>query len=146
MRSFLVTVQVILIVAGLGVGGFVGYRAIDLIGKKGAALELQADLVLAVLALMLVVAAGVVRPRERTELSAPAPQRRAPNQPPYQPPPGGYRPGGPPTGPQPPIGQGGPHTGQQPPIGPGGPHTGPQPTIGGPDPYGGRTEQYPRGS
>ncbi len=144
MRSFLVTVQVILIVAGLGGGGFVGYRAFDLIGKEGAALELQADLVLAVLALMLVVAAGVIRPREAAvqPAPAPAPQRRTPNQPPYQQPPGGYRPGGPHTGSQPPIG-GGPHTGSQPPIG-GGPHTGPQPPIGGPDQYGGRTEKYPR--
>ncbi len=130
MRRLLVIVQVILVVAGLGLGGYVGYRAFTLMGKDDTG-QLQAYLVLAVLALLLVVAAGVVRPREAVEppLPSPAPQRRAPTQPPY--PPGGYRPGGPGTGPQPPIGQGGPHTGSQPPI-------------GGHEPYGGRTEQYPR--
>lgn len=139
MRRFLVTVQVILIVAGLGVGGFVGYRSIDLIGKDDAAIELQANLVIAVLALMLVVAAGVVRPRHDVGAGEPPgslgmsgpPQRMAPNPPPFQQPLGGYRPGG-------------PSTGQQPPIGPGGPHTGPQPKLGQDQPFGGRTEQFPR--
>jgi hypothetical protein len=131
MRRFLVAVQVILVVAGLGLGGYVGYRAYTLMGKDDTG-QLQSYLILAVLALVLVAAAGVARPRVDAEppVSSPAPQRRVPEQPPY-PPGGGYRPGGPGTGPQPPIG--------------GGPHTGPQPPIGGPDrPYGGRTEQYPR--
>ncbi len=132
MRRFLVAVQVILVVAGLGLGGYVGYRAYTLMGKDDTG-QLQSYLILAVLALVLVAAAGVVRPRDEAAeppMPSPAPQRRAPEQPPY-PPGGGYRPGG-------------PGTGQQPPIG-GGPHTGPQPPIGGPDrPYGGRTEQYPR--
>lgn len=144
MRRLLVIVQVILVVAGLGLGGYVGYRAFTLMGKDDTG-ELPSYLVLAVLALMLVVAAGVVRPREgaAAPLPSPAPQRRAPDQPPF-PPGGGYRPGGPHTGSQPPIGQG-PHTGPQPPIRQGGPHTGSQPPIGGGhEPYGGRTEQYPR--
>ena len=157
MRRFLVIVQVILVVAGIGLGGFVGYQAWDLRGKSAAPDELPSYLILAVVALVLVAAAHVVRPREDAEADAlPAPQRRAPGQPPFQP--GGYRPGGPHTGSQPPIGgpggPGGPHTGSQPPIGgpggPGGPQTGPQPRLGGPDqpygdqPFGGRTEQYPR--
>jgi hypothetical protein len=146
MRRFLVTVQVILVVAGLGLGGYVGYRAFSLMGKDDTG-QLQSYLVLALLALVLVAAAGVVRPAPDAEILEPAPQRRAPGPPPgqpqYQGPGGGYRPGGPHTGSQPPIGPGGPHTGPQPPIG-GGPHTGPQPPIGGPEQYGGRTEQYPR--
>lgn len=133
-------VQVILVVAGLGLGGYVGYRAFTLMGKDDTG-QLQSYLVLAVLALVLVVSAGVVRPAAGEPPASPAPQRRAPNQPPFQAQgPGGYRPGGPHTGSQPPIG---PHTGPQPPIG-GGPHTGSQPPIGGPEQYGGRTEQYPR--
>jgi hypothetical protein len=133
MRRFLVAVQVILVVAGLGLGGYVGYRAYTLLGKDDTG-QLQSYLILAVVALVLIAAAGVARPRDEAEppLSNPAPQRRAPNQPPYQDQGlGGYRPGGPGTGPQPPIGSG--------------PHTGSQPPIGGPDqPYGGRTERYPR--
>ena len=151
MRRFLVTVQVILVVAGLGLGGYVGYRAFSLMGKDDTG-QLQSYLVLAVLALVLVAAAGVARPAPEAEIHEPAPQRRAPGPPPGQPGqlgqppfqgPGGYRPGGPHTGSQPPIGPGGPHTGPQPAIG-GGPHTGSQPPIGGPEQYGGRTEQYPR--
>jgi hypothetical protein len=128
MRRFLVVVQVILVVAGLGLGGYVGYRAYKLMGKDHTG-QLQSYLIFAILALLLIAAAGVVRPREDAEqpLAAPAPQRRAPNQPPF-PPGGGYRPGGPPTGPQPPV------------IG-GGPPTGPQPPIGGD--YPGRQEQFP---
>jgi hypothetical protein len=152
MRRFLVTVQVILVVAGLGLGGYVGYRAFSLMGKDSTG-QLQSYLVLAVLALVLVAAAGVARPAPEAEIPEPAPLRRAPGPPPGQPGPlgqppyqgpGGYRPGGPHTGSQPPIGPGGPHTGPQPAIG-GGPHTGSQPPIGGPEQYGGgRTEQYPR--
>lgn len=148
MRRLLVTVQVILVVAGLGLGGYVGYRAYSLLGKDDTG-QLQSYLVLAVLALLLVVAAGVVRPRESVEppVSTPAPQRRAPDQPPGQQPtqqlsqqpgqppgrqpypPGGYRPGG-------------PHSGSLPPVGP---HTGPQPPVGGPDqPYGRHEQPYPR--
>jgi hypothetical protein len=151
MRRFLVTVHVILLVAGLGLGGYVGFRAFELMGSDDAS-DLPSYLILAVLALLLVAAAGVVRPHDAVEVqAAPPPQRRAPNQPPF--PPGGYRPGGPHTGSQPPL-QGGPHTGQQPPLG--GPHTGSQPPLGGghhtgsqppigPEgPYPGRQEQYPR--
>jgi hypothetical protein len=146
MRQFLVTVQVILVVAGLGLGGYVGYRAYTLLGKDDTG-QLQSYLILAVLALVLVGAAGVVRPRAggggAEHAEAPAPQRRAapgpqlPQQQYQQQP---YRPGGPSTGQQPPIG----------PIGPGGPHTGPQPPVGAPDlfgeqpAYGDRTERYPR--
>jgi hypothetical protein len=141
MGRFLVVVQVILVVAGLGLGGYVGYRAFDLMGKDDTG-QLQSYLVLAVLALVLVVAAGAVRPRHDVGaggeppgalgMSGPARQRMMPSPPPFQQPPGGYRPGGPATGPQPPVG-------------PGGPHTGPQPKIGGQDqPFGGRTEQFPR--
>ncbi len=135
MRRFLVIVQVILVVAGLGLGGYVGYRAFNLMGKDETG-ELQSYLVLAVLALLLVVAAGVVRPREGVAPPAipPAPQRRAPNQPPF-PPGGGFRQGGP--GP-------GPGTGPQPMVQPGGPPTGPQPSVGHDQPYSGRQEQYPR--
>lgn len=122
-------VQVILVVAGLGLGGYVGYRAFTLMGKDDTG-QLQSYLILAVLALVLVVAAGVVKPAAGEPAALSAPQRRAPGQPQFQAP-GGY-------------GRGGPHTGQQPPIGPGGPHTGSQPPIGGPELYGGRTEQYPR--
>lgn len=139
MRRFLVVVQVILVVAGLGLGGYVGYRAFSLMGEDETG-ELQSYLILAVLALVLVAAAAVVKPRDGAE-SPPAAEfggaefgaapPRVPNQPPFGPP-GGYRPAGPPTGPQPMLG--------------GGPHTGPQPPVGGPDnPYG-RSEQYPRGS
>jgi hypothetical protein len=137
MGRFLVVVQVILVVAGLGLGGYAGYRAFSLLGKDDTG-QLQSYLVLAVLALTLVVAAGVVRPRHDAEppgslgMSGPAQQQRmAPGPPPFQQPPGGYRPGGPATGPQPPIG-------------PGGPHTGPQPKLGQDQPFGGRTEQFPR--
>jgi len=145
MRTFLVTVQVILVVAGLGLGGYAGYRAYQLLGKDDTG-QLQTYLIFALLALVLVVAAGVVRPRAGGEpVAEPAPQRRAaPQQQPqqqYQQP--GYRPGGPSTGQQPPIGSGGT-------IG-AGPHTGPQPPVGAPDlfggeqqPYGDRTERYPR--
>jgi hypothetical protein len=152
MRRFLVTVHVILVVAGLGLGGYVGFRAFDLMGSDAAG-DLPSYLILAVLALLLVVAAGAVRPHDVVEApaAAPAPQRRAPNQPPF-PPGGGYRPGGPHTGSQPPL-QGGPHTGQQPPL-QGGPHTGQQPPLPGhhtgsqppigPEGYPGRQDQYPR--
>jgi hypothetical protein len=135
MGRFLVVVQVILVVVGLGLGGYVGYRAFSLLGEDDTG-QLQSYLVLAVLALTLVVAAGVVRPRQEVEPPGsfgmgPAPQRMAPGPPPFQQPPGGYRPGGPATGPQPPVG-------------PGGPHTGPQPKLGQDQPFGGRTEQFPR--
>ena len=144
MRQFLVTVQVILVVAGLGLGGYVGYRSYNLLGKDDTG-QLQSYLIFAVLALVLVAAAGVVRPRSGGEpVASPAPQRRAAErQPPqqYQQQPG-YRPGGPSTGQQPPIGPGGT-------IGASGPHTGQQPPVGAPDlfgeqPYGDRTERYPR--
>ncbi|HWM05137.1 MAG TPA: hypothetical protein VNP92_22590 [Actinophytocola sp.] len=121
MRLFLVIVQAILVVAGLGLGGFAGYRAVNLIGDNDAAVDLQSYLVLAVVALVLIAAAGVVRPRNGIGIGQPlppAPQRRPPMQQQHQPypPGGGYR-GGPQTGPQPPVlGGGGPHTGSQPPI------------------------------
>jgi hypothetical protein len=141
MRTFLVTVQVILVVAGLGLGGYAGYRAYELLGKDDTG-QLQTYLIFALLALVLVVAAGVVRPRSGGEPAAePAPQRRAAQQPPQQYQQPGYRPGGPSTGQQPPIGAGGtigagPHTGSQPPIG--------APDLFGEQPYGDRTERYPR--
>ncbi|HEV7649997.1 MAG TPA: hypothetical protein VGP26_17760 [Actinophytocola sp.] len=138
MRQFLVTVQVILVVAGLGLGGYAGYRAYTLLGKDDTG-QLQSYLIFAVLALVLVVAAGAVRPPRAggDEQAAPAPQRRAaaqqlPQQYQQQP----YRPGGPSTGQQPPIGPGGPHTGSQPPVG--------APDMFGEQPYGDRTERYPR--
>lgn len=141
MRTFLVTLQVILVLAGLGLGGYVGYRAYTLLGKDNTN-QLQSYLILAVLALVLVVAAGVVRPRAAGDESAesPPPQRRAATPQAqqqvqqYQQP--GYRPGGPGTGPQPPIGPGGPQTGSQPPVG--------APDLFGDQPYGDRTERYPR--
>jgi hypothetical protein len=138
MGRFLVVVQAILVVAGLGLGGYVGYRAYSLMGEDDTG-QLQSYLILAVVALVLVVAAGVVRPRHEVgagealgSLGASGPpQRMAPNPPPFQQPlGGGYRPGGPGTGPQPPIGPG--------------PHTGPQPKLGQDQPFGGRTEQFPR--
>jgi hypothetical protein len=153
MRRFLDVVQVILFVGGLGLGGYVGYRAFNLMGKDNTG-QLQSYLILAILALLLMIAAGVLRAPAGAESSVPAQQLRAPSQPPF-PPAGGFR-GGPHTGPQPPIGAGGmpggPQTGPQPPL-PGGPHTGPQPRVGAEYPgrsdYPGRQgtqeQQYPSG-
>lgn len=117
MRAFLQTARVILTAAGVLYAGWATFWVIT--EEEG-----QAEaLVYAVVAVALMIGAGVVRP-EPAPSRPPAPEQPLqPRHPAGMPP--GYPQAGPPTGPQPRY-PGGPPTGPQPPVPPGPP---PQPPI-----------------